>query len=84
MAVETVKDSLDCKQVESVTNFENPIIEEVIWETKPSICYFDDVDVIGEKLYKITFHTLQDSLLGPLIFYVRQSDGILIGTEYRE
>jgi len=83
-AVENVKRKLDIKSIESITNFDNPKIEEVVFDTQPSMYYFDDkIDVVGKDLYKITFNTTQDGLLGPMVFYVDKLNGALIGTEFR-
>lgn len=84
-AIEKVKEKLDEKSIETITNFDNPKIEEVLFDTPPSIGYFGEKkDAVGKVLYKITFNTTQDGLLGPMVFYVDKSGGELIGIEYRE
>lgn len=85
LAIKKAKDSLSKKSIETITNFDNPKIEEVVFDTQPSIYYFEDkINIAGKPLYKITFNTTMDALLGPMIFYVDRSNGNLIGTEYRE
>ncbi len=84
-AIENVKKNLDKKSIETITNFDNPKVEEVVFDARPSIYFFDDkVDIAGKNLYKITFNTTQDGLLGPMVFYVDKSNGDLIGADYRE
>ena len=84
-AIENVKKKLDKKSIETITNFDNPKIEEVVFDTQPSIYLFDDkYDIVGKDLYKITFNTTQDGLLGPMVFYVGKVDGEIIGADYRE
>ena len=83
-AIEIAKSKLDKKAVETITNFENPVVEEVIFDTNPSIYLFEEnANIIGKPLYKITFNTTQDGLLGPIVFYV-DKNGNLIGADYRE
>ncbi len=83
-AIENVKKKLDKKSIKTITNFDNPKIEEVVFDTQPSIHYFEDkIDIVEKDLYKITFNTTQDGLLGPMVFYVDKSSGVIIGTEYR-
>ncbi len=84
-AIENVKKTLDKKSIETITNFDNPKIEEVVFDEQPSIYLLDDkVDVVGKNLYKITFNTTQDGLLGPMVFYVDKLNGNLVGADYRE
>ena len=85
VAVESVKKTFDEKTMETVTNFENPKVEEVVFKKQPAIYYFDsEINLVGKSVYKITFNTTQDGLLGPMVFYVDKSGGELIGIEYRE
>lgn len=85
MAIENVKKTLDERTVATITNFDNPKVEEVIFKTKPSIYLFDEnTNVVGKGLYKITFNTEQDGLLGPIVFYVDKLNGDLIGADFRE
>ncbi len=84
-AIENVKKKLDKKSIETITNFDNPKIEEVVFDTQPSIYLFDDKhNIVGKDLYKITFNTIQDGLLGPMVFYVDKVNGEIIGADYRE
>ncbi|MBE7010323.1 MAG: hypothetical protein E7418_02395 [Ruminococcaceae bacterium] len=83
-AIENVKKKLEKKSIETITNLDNPKIEEVIFDAQPSIYLFDDkVNIVGKNLYKITFNTTQDGLLGPMVFYVDKFNGNLIGADYR-
>ncbi len=83
-AIEKVRKKLDEENVDTITNFDNPKIEEIVFDTQPSIYYFEDrSNVVGRTLYRITFNTTQDGLLGPMVFYVDKLSGDLIGIEYR-
>ena len=83
-AIELVKKALDEKSRITITNFDNPKIEEVVFDSKPSIAYFEKkVNIVGKSLYKITFRTTNDGLLGPIVIYVDKVKGKLICTNYR-
>lgn len=83
-AIELVKNIFDEKSKETITNFDNPKIEEVVFDSKPSIAYFEkEVNIVGKSLYKITFRTTNDGLLGPIVVYVDKVRGKLIGIDYR-
>lgn len=84
-AIENAKEKLDPKSIKTITNYDNPKIEEVVFDTPPWMYYFEDKkDIVGKGLYKITFYTTQDGLLGPIVIYVDKLSGELIGIEYRE
>ncbi len=84
-AIEIVKKTLDPQSMETIANLDNPKIEEVVFETNPSIAFFEGKkDITGIELYKITFNTTQDGLLGPIVLYVDKFNGDLIGGEFRE
>ena len=69
----------------SITNLDNPKIEEVVFADDIPFYYFvNESFVLGKTLYKITFSTDQDGLLGPLIYYVDKESGITVGFDYRE
>ena len=82
-ATEIVKERLDEKSASTITNLDNPKIEEVVFDKQPPIYYFEEKNVVGKVLYKITFDTTQDGLLGPMVFYVDKTSGALIGAEFR-
>lgn len=84
-AVENAKNMLGEKNIETITNYDNPAVEKMVFDTPPSMhCFKTKSDVVGKTLYKITFNTTQDGLLGPIVFYVDKSSGDVIGAEYRE
>lgn len=84
-AVENVKEKLDDKSVETITNFDSPKVEEIIFDGSYSMYFFEKkTEVKGKKLYRITFNTTQDGLLGPIVFYVDKISGEVIGAGFRE
>ena len=83
-AIEVVKEKLDSKSIETIINLDNPKIKEIVFDTQPSMYYLEDeTDIIGKELYKVTFNTTMDGLLGPMVLYVDKLTGTLIGVEYR-
>ena len=84
-AVKKAREKLSDKEIETIINLENPKIEEVVLNGDTSIYLFDEsFDVTGKSLYKITYNTELDGLLGPITFYVDKKSGIVIGADYRE
>ena len=58
---------------------------EVILDGDTSIYLFDEsFDATKKSLYKITYNTELDGLIGPITFYVDNMSGIVIGADYRE
>ena len=41
-------------------------------------------NLTGKTVYKITFNTTQDGLLGPIVLYVDKYNAKVIGTDFRE
>ena len=84
-AVKNAREKLSDKEIETIINLENPKIEEVVLKGDRSIYLFDEsIDATGKSLYKITYNTELDGLLGPITFYVDKMSGIVIGADYRE
>ena len=84
-AVKNAREKLSDKEIETIINLENPKIEEVVLKGDTSIYLFDEsFDTTEKSLYKITYNTELDGLLGPITFYVDKMSGIVIGADYRE
>lgn len=84
-ATEIVRATLGKYDLETITNLDNPKIEEVIFDTPPQIAYFDnETDITGKTIYKITYNTTVDGLLGPVVTYVDKTSGKIIGADFRE
>ncbi len=84
-AIEYTKQMLDDKSRATITDINNPNIKEVEFDEAPSIYLFEKkTEVVGRTLYRITYNTEQDGLLGPIVFYVDKLSGEIIGMDYRE
>lgn len=84
-AVDAILEKFDVKSIKTITNLDNPKIEEVVFEREPSIYRFDKKKpLVGKPLYKITFNTTQDGLLGPMVYFVDRISGEILGAEFRE
>lgn len=84
-AVANARAMLREKEIETIINLDNPKIEDVVFEEKPPFYLFDENKYIaGNGLFKITYNTELDGLLGPITFYVDKVSGIVIGCDLRE
>lgn len=83
-AIENSKKMLDEKTIKTIINYDNPKVQEVVANKQLSIVYFDKSVKDGRLLYRITFNTIHDGLLGPVVFYVDKLSGNVVGGEYRE
>ena len=84
-AIDIAQKQLDGKSIETITNYKHPDVEKVIFHAPPAIYLFDETfNVVGKNLYKITFTTELDGLLGPIVFYIDEHSGMVIGTDFRE
>lgn len=84
-AVEIVKKNMSGRAVKTITNYDNPKIEEIVFSKEPIICVFEKKGkVFGRGVYKITFNTFEDGLLGPIVCYVDKLNGKILGADYRE
>ena len=84
-AVDAIMEKFDVKSIKTITNLDNPKIEEIVFESEPSIYRFDKKKpLVGKPLYKITFNTTQDGLLGPMVYFVDKISGEILGAEFRE
>ncbi len=84
-AITVVRNRLEQKTIDTITNFDTPIIEKITLKQNPSIIYAEGVaDLVGKEVYKVTFHTKYDAQLGPIITYVDVKSGEILGAEVRE
>lgn len=83
-AVDKVLEQLAEKTRKTITNIDNPIVEECIFDKQLSMYFFNkEVELIGESVYKITFNTTQNMILGPIVFYVNKENNDVIGIRMR-
>lgn len=84
IAVDKVLKELAEKTRKTITNIDNPIVEECVFDKKLSMYFFNkEVGLIGKNVYKITFNTTQDRILGPLVIYVDKEKNDIIGIQMR-
>ena len=84
-AMDALLEKFDVKSIKTITNLDDPKIEELVFESEPSIYRFDKKkSLIGMPLYKITFNTTQDGLLGPMVYFVDRISGEILGAEFRK
>lgn len=83
-AIENCKKMLNEKTIDTITNYDNPKVQEVVANEQPAIVFFDKSTKDERMLYRVTFNTIHDGLLGPIVFYVDKSNGNVVGGESRE
>ena len=83
-AIRLATEKLDNKSKETITNLDNPKVEEYTFNKQPFMGFFvKEENLTGKTVYKITFNTTQDGLLGPIVLYVDKYNGKVIGTDFR-
>ncbi|MBQ3224701.1 MAG: hypothetical protein IJB42_03235 [Oscillospiraceae bacterium] len=84
-AVGIVKKNMSGRAVKTITNYDNPKIEGIVFNEDPAIKIFEKKrKAVGRAVYKITFNTFEDGLLGPIVCYVDKLNGKILGADYRE
>lgn len=85
--IESCKALLEQEEVTGIINYDNPI---VLYQTLPENGYYSLVDdyysvQTSEEgyCYSVTFNTVSDDILGPIVFYVDVA-GTVVGAAYRE
>ena len=76
---------LDDTNKESIINMEKAKVEEVLREEQ----YFaavneDEVGVNGEIVYRVTFNTVCDEILGPIVIYLNKDNLSILGMDIRK
>ena len=67
-----------------ITNYDSPKVEIVKFEDNSQIAFWGKAkNIAGKELYRITFNTEQDGLLGPDVWYVVKSTGKMVGSGYK-
>ncbi len=84
-AIKNARTIITFAQLETIKNIDNPKVEEIYFTDYPSIYYVKDHnDILNKKVYKITYNTMYDELIGPIVIYVDGENGDVIGSEVRE
>ncbi|WP_195988364.1 hypothetical protein [Clostridium sp. D53t1_180928_C8] len=76
---------LDETNKESIINIEEAKVEEVIREEQ----YFaevneEEIDFKGKIVYKVTFNTVCDEILGPIAIYIDKDNLNVVGMDIRK
>lgn len=89
-AIKVAQDTFDEKSKKTVTNFDDPKIVGIVFEENMYISIppgsqnnFRTKKLVGKELYRITFNTEQDGLLGPIVIYVDKYNGDIVGSSSR-
>ncbi len=73
------------KNERTITNFDDPDIQIMTLQDETSYFYKidDGIRLDGKEVYKVTFHTESDGLLGPIVYYVDCYTGQIYGMDFR-
>lgn len=89
-AIEIAQNFLGEVSKKGITNFDNPKAVGIVFEENMSIAILSESRdklktkmLIGREIYRITFNTEQDGLLGPIVIYVDKYNGDLLGMDSR-
>ena len=89
-AIMIAQNDLDETSKKTITNFDNPKIvgivgdENLFMHAPSSPKYVSQNKIVGKELYRVTFNTEQDGLLGPFVLYVDKYKGVLLGSGGRD
>ena len=89
-AIMIAQSDFDETSKKTITNFDNPKIvgivgdENLFMHDPRGPKYVSQNKIIGKELYRVTFNTEQDGLLGPFVLYVDKYKGVLLGSGGRE
>jgi len=76
--------------VKIITNYDSPIVEEQYFDGSYTVYHFGEMhgepkanDLKGKKVWKITYTTPYDNLLGPETVYLDKISGEIYGSDLR-
>ncbi|MHB8129556.1 MAG: hypothetical protein ACYDEX_11210 [Mobilitalea sp.] len=83
-AIRISESILTDSEINSITNYDSPQIEIVIYDKEPMIIKIDEASImVSKEIYKITYTTNFDGFLGPIVIYVDTQNGDIYGTNLR-
>ncbi len=78
------------KEIVNILNYDDPVVEKIEQKEPHSVYNADnkgeiiEVPIKGKTVYKVTFHTIQDDYLGPIVIYIDYNNGKLYGLDSRK
>jgi hypothetical protein len=67
-----------------IVNINNPKVEDIVLRKAKGISILVDYSIVGKELYKVSYETKNDAILGPIIYYVQKNDGKIVAEGYRD
>jgi hypothetical protein len=75
--------------IKTITNFDAPDVEKLDFAESYFVCYFNaaspqELDLLGKKIWKVTYTTPFDNRLGPFTIYLDRNSGEVYGSDLRQ
>lgn len=88
MSYEEVKDKVNSQlskgAKKEILKENNPYVSEITIKSEKGILKHVKRSIVGEKVFKVTYTTKNDSVLGPISYLVDEYTGEIVGEYYRE
>lgn len=88
MSYEEVKDKVNCQlskgAKKEILKENNPHVSEITVKSEKGILKHVKRSIVGKKVFKVTYTTKNDSVLGPITYLVDEYTAEVIGEYYRE
>lgn len=69
----------------SITNYDAAKVAEITFSEEPNIYKYEDTGkMTGNVFYVVTFHTKDEELTGPIVYYIAKNSGIIYGVNWQE
>lgn len=82
-AIHISKSILTDQEINTITNYDTPQIEVIVFEDEPFIYKSKSLNMANMKIYAITYSTSFDPILGPIVIYIDSKTGVIYGRKYR-
>ncbi|MFA9377898.1 MAG: hypothetical protein ACERKZ_14250 [Lachnotalea sp.] len=68
-----------------ITNYDTPEVEEITFSEEPNISKVEGAgEMVGNDFYTVTFHTTEEEIVGPIVYYIGKTNGKIYGGDWQE
>lgn len=84
-AINTAQLDLSEETKATITNYETPEVEEITFTEEPNISKVEGAGkMAGNDFYVVTFHTTDEEVVGPIVYYIGKLNGKIYGGAWQE
>lgn len=84
-AISTAQLDISEETKATITNYETPEVEEITFSEEPNISKVEGAGkMAGNDFYKVTFHTTDEEIVGPIVYYIGKLNGKIYGGDWQE